>query len=182
MHATQRAIRTRFRFGSSRRAGLTSPHTLTRGLIMQKASGHPAYAGLPQLVGTPFQVLFHSPSGVLFTFPSRYWFTIGHQRVFSLGGWAPRIRTRFHVSRSTWDPSEPVSDFAYEPLTLYGRPSQTVPLSVPVPLQRSRNPGVHAHRFRLFRVRSPLLAESRLFSFPRGTEMFHFPRCRPKGL
>ena len=30
--------------------------------------------------------------------------------------------------------------------------------------------------FGLFRFRSPLLAESLLFSFPRGTEMFHFPR------
>ena len=28
------------------------------------------------------------------------------------------------------------------------------------------------------RVRSPLLAQSRLIFFPRGTEMFHFPRCR----
>ena len=27
---------------------------------------------LPQLVGTAFQVLFHSPPGVLFTFPSQY--------------------------------------------------------------------------------------------------------------
>src|SRR5699024_1366947 len=34
--------------------------------------------GLRLLVGTRFQVLFHSPLGVLFTFPSRYWFTIGH--------------------------------------------------------------------------------------------------------
>ena len=32
---------------------------------------------LPALVGTWFQVLFHSPLGVLFTFPSRYLFTIG---------------------------------------------------------------------------------------------------------
>lgn len=32
------------------------------------------------------------------------------------------------------------------------------------------------NRFRLFRVRSPLLAESLLFSFPLGTEMVHFPR------
>ena len=30
------------------------------------------------LVGTRFQVLFHSPPGVLFTFPSRYCFSIGH--------------------------------------------------------------------------------------------------------
>src|SRR5918994_1341038 len=31
------------------------------------------------------------------------------------------------------------------------------------------------NRFRLFHVRSPLLAESLLFSFPSGTEMVHFP-------
>ena len=30
-------------------------------------------------------------------------------------------------------------------------------------------------RFRLFRFRSPLLSESRLISFPVGTEMCHFP-------
>ena len=30
--------------------------------------------------------------------------------------------------------------------------------------------------FRLFRFRSPLLSESRLFSIPLGTEMVHFPR------
>ena len=53
------------------------------------------------LVGTRFQVLFHSPLGVLFTFPSRYWFAIGHRRVFSLGEWSPRIPAGFHVSGST---------------------------------------------------------------------------------
>ena len=31
------------------------------------------------------------------------------------------------------------------------------------------------NRFSLFRFRSPLLTESRLFSLPVGTEMFHFP-------
>jgi hypothetical protein len=50
-----------------------------------------------------FQVLFHSPLGVLFTFPSRYWFTIGHWRVLSLGRWASRIHTGFHVTRVTWE-------------------------------------------------------------------------------
>jgi hypothetical protein len=56
---------------------------------------------LRQLVGSRFQVLFHSPPGVLFTFPSRYWFTIGRQGVLSLRGWAPQIRTGFHVPRTT---------------------------------------------------------------------------------
>ena len=31
-----------------------------------------AFTGVPQLVDTGFQVLFHSPPGVLFTFPSQY--------------------------------------------------------------------------------------------------------------
>src|SRR5687768_11641661 len=31
------------------------------------------------------------------------------------------------------------------------------------------------NRFRLVRVRSPLLTKSLLFSFPSGTEMVHFP-------
>ena len=53
------------------------------------------------LVGTRFQVLFHSPPGVLFTFPSRYWFAIGRGRVFSLGGWSPLLRAGFHVPRAT---------------------------------------------------------------------------------
>ena len=57
------------------------------------------------LVNIGFQVLFHSPPGVLFTFPSRYFSTIGHRGVFSLGGWAPRLPTRFLVSRGTLDPT-----------------------------------------------------------------------------
>ena len=36
------------------------PRTITRRLIMQKASGHPY--GLPHIVGTGLQVLFHSPN------------------------------------------------------------------------------------------------------------------------
>ena len=40
----------------------------------------------------------------------------------------------------------------------------------------------HAHRFRLFPFRSPLLRKSRLFSLPPGTEMFQFPGLAPQGL
>ena len=36
--------------------------------------------------------------------------------------------------------------------------------------------------FSLFRFRSPLLTESRLFSLPVGTEMFHFPTFPPRTL
>ena len=55
------------------------------------------------LVNIRFQVLFHSPPGVLFTFPSQYCSTIGHWLVFRLGGWAPHIPYRFHVSVGTQD-------------------------------------------------------------------------------
>ena len=55
------------------------------------------------LVNIRFQVLFHSPPGVLFTFPSQYFSTIGHQVVFRLGGWAPRLPGRFLVSARTPD-------------------------------------------------------------------------------
>ena len=47
---------------------------------------------------------------------------------------------------------------------------------------RPYNPAVHARRFGLFRVRSPLLAESLLFSLPGGTEMVHFPSLPSTGL
>ena len=96
--ATRRAIRTRFRFGFA--IGFASPRRTTRRLIMQKARGRGS-GPLPQFADGWFQVLFHSPRGVLFTFPSRYLCAIGRQLVFSLGGWAPRIRTGFHVSRPT---------------------------------------------------------------------------------
>ena len=44
-------------------------------------------------------------------------------------------------------------------------------------MTRSYNPGAALlrRRFGLFPVRSPLLGESLLFSFPAGTKMFQFP-------
>ena len=73
-----------------------------RNSLAHSTKGTPSHPKvLRLLVGTRFQVLFHSPLGVLFTFPSRYWSTIGHTRVFSLGGWSPLIHTGFHVSGIT---------------------------------------------------------------------------------
>ena len=43
-------------------------------------------------------------------------------------------------------------------------------------------PGLTHIRFSLLRFRSPLLPESRLFSLPAGTEMFHFPAFPPHTL
>ena len=173
-------LKARFRCGSF--TNLTSPHTATRWLILQKARRHTAKV-LRLLVGARFQVLFHSPLGVLFTFPSRYWFAIGHRRVFSLGGWSPRLRTGFHVPGPTRDAHLGSAWFRVRgshPL----RPalpcrSATMWICNPTREGSSRTcvpqpPGgnacrLHAPGFGLVRFRSPLLAQSRLISLPRGT-------------
>ncbi len=80
--------------------------------------------GLRLLVGTRFQVLFHSPPGVLFTFPSRYWCAIGRQGVFSLGRWASLLPTGFPVPRGTRGPSRSGQNFAYRILTFSDGPFQ----------------------------------------------------------
>src|SRR5687767_13248178 len=81
---------------------------------------------LPPLVGTRFQVLFHSPPGVLFTFPSRYSCTIGRGRVFSLGGWSPQFQPELLGSSGLLGNSNHPSSlrFAYRALTFCGRTFQ----------------------------------------------------------
>ena len=93
------------------------------------------------LVSTRFQVLFHSPPGVLFTFPSRYCSSIGHQVVFRLGGWSPRLPTGFHVSRGTLDPTRRFwISLTWLSHSLAGFPT---PFSYPSPyLQLSETPKV----------------------------------------
>ena len=80
------------------------------------------------LVNTRFQVLFHSPPGVLFTFPSQYCFTIGHQVVFRLGGWSPRLLTGFLVSADTKDTRRMLPRFVYRTITVSGRAFQLLQL------------------------------------------------------
>src|SRR4029079_12708330 len=164
---------------------------VTRRLVMQKARRHSTRLLRP-LVGTRFQVLFHSPSGVLCTFPSRYLSAIGHQGVLSLGGWSPQIRTAFHGCGPTQGHASRGRQLS---------PTGLLPAVVPVfhgssasrRLSDSRQAGhdldstpynprrktrvrLHPPGLGWIPFRSPLLGESRLISFPRGTEMFQFPR------
>ena len=92
---------------------------------------------------------------MLFTFPSRYWFAIGLSGVFSLAGWSRRIHAGFLVPRATQDTA-----------TLHQGSCTQLSCSMAA-LSRAF--------FGLFPVRSPLLGESLLFSFPAGTKMFQFP-------
>src|SRR2546423_11669136 len=63
-------------FATASPHGLTSPRiTNSQAHSSKGTQSRPHLKGvttLPRLVGTRFQVLFHSPPGVLFTFPSRY--------------------------------------------------------------------------------------------------------------
>ena len=89
------------------------------------------------------------------------------------------------MSRGTRVPARSPTPFVYRIVTFSDRPFHAVQLEVgfvtpcePAPQPRQ----AEAYRFGLFRVRSPLLTESRLISFPRGTEMVHFPRFAPSSL
>ena len=98
--------------------------------------------------------------------------TIGHRFVFSLGGWSPQIQPGFLVPRPTRVPLQlRYSRFVYGTLTPYGPPFQT--RSTTLSLRPRKGPttpdGFNPTRFRLFPVRSPLLRESHLMSFPPGT-------------
>ena len=142
---------------------------------MQKARRHHNKLQLRPLVSVWFQVLFTPLLGVLFTFPSRYWFTIGLSGVFSLARWCWQFHTEFHRFRATQD--------THQVTTLHIRDYHPLWLRLPIvfyfccfPLCKSYNPDtIKSYRFGLLRVRSPLLAESLLFSSPPGTEMFQFP-------
>ena len=84
-----RTFHTRFRFGSV-------PEVLNLARIHSspdrstKSTRSHFIIVLPQLVGTAFQVLFHSPPGVLFTFPSQYYTLSVTEEYLALRG-GPRL-------------------------------------------------------------------------------------------
>ena len=67
-----RPIKTRFPFGSGGLPPYPCRDTQLAGPFYKKYAVARSCVMLPPVVGTGFQVLFHSPPGVLFTFPSRY--------------------------------------------------------------------------------------------------------------
>jgi hypothetical protein len=81
------------------------------------------------------------------------------------------------VSRGTQGTRRSQQTAVYRAVTVSGRSFQIVRLAcwLVTPCDGPYNPTVQARWFGLVRVRSPLLAESLLFSVPVGTEMVHFP-------
>ncbi len=126
-----RPVRTRFRYGFPTRVNLATQRKLAGSFFKRHAvTSHED--SLRRIVGTWFQVLFHSPPGVLFTFPSRYLSAIGHQGVFRLSGWSRQIHTEFQGFRVTWgDVAEP-SSYVYGGITLYAGTFQSASTSTTV--------------------------------------------------
>ena len=133
---------------------------------------------------------FHPPLGVLFTFPSRYSFTIGHQVVLSLGRWSSQIPTGLLVPHGTQVPGHGAVDVSHTgvspslprlPRRFRYDDGLSLRVRTAVLTAWSYNPrpatpaGLHWIGFGLVPFRSPLLGESRLISFPPGTEMVRFP-------
>src|SRR5690554_2615520 len=56
--------------------------------------------------------------------------SIGHQVVFSLGGWSPLLPTGFHVSRGTLDTGQLSIAFVYRTVTFFGLTFQFVRLAI----------------------------------------------------
>ena len=190
----KRPIRTRFRYGCPTRVNLATHRKLAGSFFKRHAV---TLLGLRRIVGTWFQVLFHSPPGVLFTFPSRYLSAIGHRGVFRLNGWSRQIHTEFQGFRVTWENASQARTYTYGTITLYGATFQWASTSpglsycvdrrqttphAPTTPHAQPLPGITRAWFSLFRFRSPLLTESLLFSLPTGTEMFHFPAFPPHAL
>ena len=130
LHATSRTFHPRFPFGFVPSVLNLAAYNNSPDRSTKSTTSH--FNVLCVLVNIRFQVLFHSPPGVLFTFPSQYCFSIGHQVVFRLGGWSPRLLTGFLVSADTSDTARSALHFAYKTLTFFGRLSHTVPLCATV--------------------------------------------------
>ena len=115
---------------------------------------------------------------MLFTFPSRYSFAIGLPGVFSLAGWSRRIRAEFLVLRVTQDTTKPClasitglspamvelsrtffSRFKYYGVVLLPRMCVATHAVWALPRSLATTGGIIS-----------------LFSLPRGTKMFQFPR------
>ena len=149
---------------------------------MQKARRHPT-KGLRPLVSTRFQVLFHSLIQGTFhlslTVLVRYRYSRSiqpYQMVLADSDRIPRV--------------PPYSGYRYRQNmhTLKGLSPSMAQLSSCVKLRiniRYRGPTTpikpEPDWFRLFPVRSPLLRESFLFSFPPVTQMFQFTGLAPFG-
>ena len=87
-------------------------------------------------------------------------------------GYSPRCNRHFGYGAGTHSGRPFKTVHLYHCITFTTRQNDTESPTTPY---MQRLPAITHARFSLIRFRSPLLTESRLFSLPVGTEMFHFP-------
>ena len=186
-------FRTRFPSGSGCRClNLATPKYSSA----HSTKGTPSLTGIPassdRLEAHGFRICFTPLGGVLFTIPSRYWFTIGRWSYLALGGGPPCFPpnvTCWAVLTSQDHRGRVVVD--YGTLTRCGAPFQHAS-SGARPFRRRSVDSVHPKRSTPSWQRSTasdarmvwalprsLAATEGILSFPRGTEMFQFPRFPP---
>jgi hypothetical protein len=197
----KRPLRTRFRYGYPTRVNLAT-HRKLAGSFFKR---HAVTTACASTHGDAPTACRHTVSGTI-SLRSRGTFhhsltvlsAIGHQGIFRLSGWSRQIHTGFLGPRATWEmnkqavnisatgvlPSTPGLSHAlrlhqrfitHRPAGRPIKPTPTTPTTQPLP-------GITHDWFSLIQFRSPLLPESRLFSLPAGTEMFHFPAFPPHAL
>jgi len=134
-------------------------------LALKLFRGEPAISGFDWNF-SPIHT-FHSPPGVLFTFPSQYYALSVTKEYLALEGGPSDFPQGFTCLVVLWILPLPIA-FVYEAFTLYGRTSQSVPLTNRF-AYAVLNPSMHARWFGLLRFRSPLLPESMFLSLPPAT-------------
>ena len=154
MRRTERPIQTRFRCAYAYRLKLAR-HTKS---LTHYTKGTRSPSRAPTACKHSISGTISLPSSGFFSpFPHGTCSLSVSRGVLRLGGWSPHVQTGFHVSRPTLRPHH---------FTATGLSPAMARLSFRFALFQ---------RHGLVPVRSPLLRESRLMSFPPGTEMFHFP-------
>jgi hypothetical protein len=131
-YATENAL-FRLAFATATPHGLTSPRTVTRRLILQKARGHTTHprrgVTLPRLVSTRFQVLFHDPSpGYFSPFPHGTRSLSVTREYSGLGGGPPRFTRDFTGPVLLGNTPGSHAGFTYGAVTRYGGIFQDLPL------------------------------------------------------
>ncbi len=192
-----RPIRTRFRYGFPTRVNLATHRKLAGSFFKRHAVTrcHKVHPTLPRLVGTRFQVLFHSAPAVLFTIPSRYYPLSVTREYLGLTGGPARFTRDFSgpvlLGCRTSKPLMFQLRGSYPLRRAFACPSPTSTVSdsppwpadheSAIPQPRIRNPCRVSHAYGLASsgFARHYSRESRLFSLPAGTEMFHFPAFPP---
>ena len=141
---------------------------------MQKARCH-RINRLQPLVSVWFQVLFHSL--IQGTFHLSLTVLVHYRSSRSIQPYQMVLADSHRISRAPWYSGYyyDLNSYLYKAITFFGSSFQMIPVQISSRYCSPTTPTMPEHyRFGLFRVRSPLLTESLLFSLPPGTQMFQF--------